>query len=111
MKRLFSRIRSFISANAEKECPKFPFAALPDTYTITCRHILENGDTILYVAHDDDGMWQFLCGRNHTGDEARVVSLGEIFARDNTLADIACMPGGYIAERRDLFSEWHIKER
>ena len=43
---------------------KFPFYDAPNTATITCCHILENGEPILYVSHDeDDGMWQFLCGK------------------------------------------------
>ena len=45
---------------------KFPFYDAPNTATITCCHILENGEPILYVSHDeDDGMWQFLCGKAH----------------------------------------------
>lgn len=38
-------------------------------------------------------------------------SLGEIFAKDNTLADIADMPPGYIAERSDVHDGWQIKKR
>ena len=38
---------------------KFPFYDAPNTATITCCHILENREPILYVSHDeDDGMWQ-----------------------------------------------------
>jgi len=55
---------------------KFPFYDAPNTATITCCHILENGEPILYVSHDeDDGMWQFLCGKAHETDEAKLVSL------------------------------------
>lgn len=49
----------------------FPFCNAPNTATIICCHIMENKAPILYVSHDeDDGMWQFLCGRKHTVDEA-----------------------------------------
>ena len=52
---------------------KFPFYDAPNTATITCCHILENGEPILYVSHDeDDGMWQFLCGKAHETDEAKL---------------------------------------
>ena len=44
------------------------------------RQILENGEPILYVSHDeDDGMWQFLCGKAHETDEAKLVSLKSVF--------------------------------
>ena len=33
---------------------KFPFYDAPNTATITCCHILENGEPILYVSHDED---------------------------------------------------------
>ena len=57
---------------------KFPFYDAPNTATITCCHILENGEPILYVSHDeDDGMWQFLCGKAHETDEAKLVSINE----------------------------------
>ena len=32
---------------------KFPFYDAPNTATITCCHILENGEPILYVSHDE----------------------------------------------------------
>ena len=54
----------------------FPFYDAPDTASITCCHIVDDGKPILYVSHDeDDGMWQFLCGSTHETAEARLVSL------------------------------------
>ena len=44
---------------------------------------------ILYVLHDDDGMWQFLCGNTHETDEAKFVSLKWDFER-NFCYDIFC---------------------
>ncbi len=115
MKKLSSYIRSLFggsSVNSGKKSDRFPFDDHPDTYTLTCSHILENGEPILYVSHDeDDGMWQFLCGKTHTEDESRIASLREIFAKDSTLAVIADMPQGYIAERSDVYVQWHIKKR
>ena len=56
-------------------------------------------------------MWQFLCGKFHEMNDAKVVSLGEVFALDNTIAQIANMSCGYIAIRKDAISKWEIKER
>ena len=34
---------------------------------------------ILYISHDeDDGMWQFLCGKTHKTDDARIAFLAAI---------------------------------
>ena len=91
---------------------KFPFSEPENTAVITCSHIIDNGADILYVSHDaEDGMWQFLCGRTHTQEQARVVSLNEIFALDNTVSELADMPCGYIAQRKSKHSKWKIKKR
>ena len=38
----------------------FPFYDAPNTATIICCHIIDDGKPILYVSHDeDDGMKQF----------------------------------------------------
>ena len=91
---------------------KFPFNESKKTAAITCCHIVENGADILYVSHDaEDGMWQFLCGGAHMQEQARVVSLNEIFTLDNTVSELANMPCGYIAERKQKGSKWEIKKR
>ena len=91
---------------------KFPFREPENTAVITCCHIIENGADILYVSHDaEDGMWQFLCGGTHLQEQAKVVSLNEIFMLDNTVAELADVPYGYIAARRNKHSKWRIKKR
>ena len=77
---------------------KFPFYDAPNTATITCCHILENGEPILYVSHDeDDGMWQFLCGKAHD--------------LDNSVGILKDMPCGYYAERKAQDDEWSVRKR
>ena len=90
---------------------KFPFNDAPNTATIICNHILEQDADILYVSHDeDDGMWQFLCGGSHDITDAKLVSLEEVFALDNSIAQLANMPCGYIATREDTAAEWKIQK-
>lgn len=90
----------------------FPFCDAPNTATIICCHIMENKAPILYVSHDeDDGMWQFLCGREHAVDEARIVSLRWVFDFDNSIGILANMPCGYYAERKKQNDDWVIKQR
>lgn len=91
---------------------KFPFNDDPDTAAIICCHIMENMAPILYVSHDeDDGMWQFLCGKEHEIDEARVVSLKEVFDLDNSIGVLKDMPCGYYAERKMQNDDWIIRKR
>lgn len=91
---------------------KVPFNDAPSTATIVCCHIIENNMPILYVSHDeDDGMWQFLCGRSHEADEARLVSLKLVFDLDNSVGVLKDMPYGYYAERKTKEDNWVIHKR
>ena len=64
---------------------KFPFSDAPNTACFTCRHVLEENRPIRYVSHDEDGYWQFLCGGNHTAEDARVVSLVSVWEMDESV--------------------------
>ena len=66
------------------ETMKFPFSDAPNTACLTCCHVLEENKPILYVSHDEDGYWQFLCGGNHKEEDVRVVSLASILRIDET---------------------------
>ena len=89
----------------------FPFSDTPDTACFTCCHVLEQHRPILYVSHDDDGYWQFLCGGNHTEEDARIVSLTEILQIDSSVADLAGLPCGAYAETEDEDSDWKAYRR
>ena len=84
----------------------WPFEDGPRTASITTRRVLE-GAPILLVTHDeDDGSWQFLCGTTDDPADARVVGLGEMYARDATLGEIADLPEGWRAWRAAAGSPW-----
>lgn len=87
---------------------KFPFMDSPATATITCCHVLE-GEPIMYITHDeDDGMWQFLCGKPHSEADARVISLYDMWREDSSVAEVAGMPLGFVAERSAPGCAWVI---
>lgn len=91
---------------------KSPFYDAPNTAVITCCHITDNGTPILYVSHDeDDGMWQFLCGKTHETDEAKLVSLKSVFDLDDSVGILKDMPCGCYAERKTENDDWIIKKR
>ncbi len=88
------------------------FHDIPNTAAITCRHIIEKGAPILFVSHDeDDGMWQFLCGKSHGARDARLVALQEVFDLDNSVGVLKDMPCGYCAERKSKHDDWILKKR
>ena len=87
----------------------FPFEDSPDNATIICRHIVHGGAAILYVSHDEDGTWQFMCGGTHETEDAMVVSLKEAYDIDHSIGDLTAMPCGYYAERKTQDSEWVIR--
>lgn len=90
----------------------FPFAESCDTVCIVCKHIVNGERPILFVSHDeDDGMWQFLCGRSHGTDDAKVVALGEMFALDPSIGELTKMPWGYQATRDKVDSTWVIRKQ
>ena len=87
----------------------FPFADAPDTAVFTCCHVLNGERPILYVSHDEDGYWQFLCGAEHSDEEARIVSLLSILQLDSSVGDLAQMERGYYTESMDDKSNWVVR--
>jgi len=82
------------AAHSEPSYPSWPFDQGPDVAAMTARRVLE-GDPVLFVAHDaDDHGWQFLDGREPMVEEARVVRMANMLARDPSLRDIADLPPG-----------------
>lgn len=88
---------------------KFSFTEAPNTACFTCCHILDNQKPILYVCHDVDGYWQFLCGENHREEDARIVSLEKILSIDETMSDLAGLDCGEYAEAENETSDWTVK--
>lgn len=87
---------------------KFPFSDAPNTVCFTCRHVLEENRPIRYVSHDEDGYWQFLCGGNHTEEDARVVSLVSVWEMDESVGELAGLDYGESAEAADPADGWVI---
>lgn len=87
----------------------FPFSEAPNTASITCRHIMEGEESVTYVSHDaDDGMWQFLCGREHGVDDAGVVALQQIFEFDPSVGVLSEIPMGTAVARTAPGSDWML---
>ena len=89
----------------------FPFSVATNTATIICCHIMAGEESIIFASHDeDDGMWQFICRKSHSADEARIVSLENVFKLDPSIGALADMPCGFCAERESKNEKWIIKK-
>ncbi|WP_158265276.1 DUF4262 domain-containing protein [Blastopirellula marina] len=84
----------------------WPFAGAKNSAVFTTRQVLEENHPILYVAHDEDGDWQFLCGTTNEEADARVVSLKNIVDLFPTLAELADLPIGWYACRDSVDEPW-----
>ena len=87
---------------------EYKFKEAKNTACISCKHIVDDNDPILYVSHDaDDGGWQFLCGRDsHLEEDAKVIGLEEITVIDPQINYIADMPLGVLGERENPKEKW-----
>ncbi len=88
-----------------------PFYDSLDTACFTCCHVLYKQRPILYVSHDEDGYWQFLCGDIHKEDEAKIVSLADILTIDYSMADFADLNYGEYAEKDHSERDWIIHRK
>ena len=72
----------------------------------TTKPVVRDGHPILLVTHDREGDWQFLCGTTNRAEDGQLVSLGCIFERDHTIAEVADLPEGWSAYRRAKGAAW-----
>jgi hypothetical protein len=97
-------------ARSTEAAGAFRFEEAPNTDIFTCRHVIA-GSPILYVSHDREGDWQFLCGQeSHSSEDGLVVSLGGMAERDPTVNALAKMSTGHYAERATQEAQWTVTD-
>jgi hypothetical protein len=85
----------------------WPFDQAPNVAAISSRQVIELDYPILLVTHyEDDHSWAFLCGTTESSADGRVIGMGNALNRDPTLRQIADLPPGWSARRKDNDSEW-----
>jgi len=84
----------------------WPFPDPPDSAAVTVRQIVEDGHPILYVVHDAEEGWQFLTGGKFVAEDSRLVTLQVMVELEPTLRDLADLPSGWEAERKDRNQPW-----
>lgn len=79
----------------------------PNVAVFTTRAVVQGGQPILLVTHDEeDGAWQFHSGAEASVEEALVVSLRTIAKLDPSIEELADLPYGWIARRANATSPW-----
>jgi len=91
----------------------FQFKENRHTAAFTCKHVWTDGKPILFVSHDQDGDWQFLCGDDD--DEAAdadylLVCLEHVAHRDPSVNELATMCTAHVATRSDRGAPWKVED-
>jgi hypothetical protein len=90
------------------------FSDPPNVAVIASRAIIDDGDWIARVFHDeDDGAWQFHNREEPNASEAAIVGLQEICELDSSVEELADLPLGWFAWREAKHSPWKrgLKQR
>lgn len=88
---------------------EFKFKDPKNKACFVCSHVYGKSKPILYVTHDSDGYWQFLCGEDHHNeDHIKVISLLQAVTLDATINDLYEMPLNAGAERRKITEKWEL---
>ena len=81
-----------------------------DVVVLTSKRVVENGDWVHSVQHDeDDGAWQLhsVDGSPEDASQSRIVLLRNILKMDPTLSALADLPLGWIAWRDTPDGAWN----
>ncbi len=72
-----------------------------------CNHVFDRSRSVLFVSHEENGDWQFLCGNvDHDSDSVHVVGIGHLIADDPSLSSLADLPVNWSAERPSANDPW-----
>ena len=86
---------------------EWPFDQPPNCATFVTRGLIEDKNPILFVSHDeDDHGWQFHDSLDAQDKDARIVCLSHVLELDPSMRDLADLPPGWVAWRRDEHSPW-----
>jgi len=80
-----------------------------NTPVITTKHVMQDKSVIVYVAHhEEDGSWVFTGAEDFLPKYAMVITLEKMLEHDASILEVADMPVGYYAIRKDKNSPWRV---
>lgn len=97
-------------ASKQTSAAQYAFDDDREREVFVCSHVAAQAP-ILYVSHDADSDWQFLCGAPHEDAEgARLISLGQVVEADPTLNQLAKLGSGQQATREQVGADWSVSD-
>lgn len=75
---------------------------------LTSRYVIAKQSEIVYVAHHEDGTWEFWGKEQIDESEIMVISLKEIIEIDSGVLDVAELPVEFNAVRDGINKPWRI---
>ncbi len=86
----------------------WPFDQPKNCAAISSRSVMSASAPVLLVVHySDDHSWAFLEGEEFRAEEGVVVGMGNAVQRDSTLLEVADLPPGWVATRKQVGSKWN----
>lgn len=85
----------------------WPFKCSSGQTTFTTRLVAKENYPIVFIVHDEDDDWQFLCGTTNEGDDIVTAFFGCIYDRHPFIKKFSDLPKGWVAWREDKDSPWH----
>jgi hypothetical protein len=89
------------------------FTQSDNTAVFSTKFVIVDNKEITTVYHNkEDGAWQFFSDDHfdHFEKVVKIVGLGEITKRDDTLLELADMPAGSVAHRKFKGDKWVIEK-
>jgi hypothetical protein len=95
--------------------PPWSFPVGPDQVAFTCRHVVDDGQVVLWAARESDDErgedWSFHCGASgHDTEDMRLVHLAHLVRGAPSLRELAGLAVGHEANRRDADARWEISQ-
>ncbi|HVU99127.1 MAG TPA: hypothetical protein VHE34_28085 [Puia sp.] len=79
-----------------------------NTAVFTSDYVLSGSSPIVYIAHHEDGSWEFWSKETISESDVRVVSLQQIIAIDPSVLEVADLPLQFAAVRDDISRPWNL---
>jgi hypothetical protein len=89
---------------------EWPFSDPVNTVAYSTTRVFREGYPVLRVSHDHDGDWQVLCGTTTDVEDLMLVCLGCAFQHDRSIAELAHLPRGWAAWRKEVDAPWELEQ-
>jgi hypothetical protein len=77
-----------------------------NTVVFTSKYVAVQNSPIVYVAHHEDGTWEFWGDQIIDESEIMLVALEQIIKIDTSILELADLPIEFSAQRKSKESEW-----